>query len=264
MIARPARLAACFAAIAAIAACTNPLAQQFEYEEQLYLKVDGRATVVVDSSLLALVALRGVMIDPAIGGTADRDAVRRLFEGPHCRVENVSRFWERSDRRFVQVRVSVDDVRQLSSCGLLSWSTYALSPFGEAGLRYQQTVGAPAQKPAAVPLKTNWDGSEIVAFRLHLPSRIRDHNVKRLDGENGTQERGNILTWPQRLADRRAGVPVGAGTPVAMRVDMDSTSILNTTLWIFGGAFAGAVVVLVLIIWLVIRRGRKVDPRRLS
>src|SRR5688572_29039080 len=109
MIARPARLAACVAAIAVIAACTNPLAQQYEYEEQLYLRVDGRATVVVDSSLAALVALRGVAIDPAIGGTADRDAIGRLFEGPNCRVENVSRFWERSGRRFVQVRISADD-----------------------------------------------------------------------------------------------------------------------------------------------------------
>ena len=258
MIARLARLAACFAAMAVIAACTNPLAQQYEYEEQLYLKVDGRATVVVDASLIALVALRGAAIDPAIDGATDRDAIRRLFEAPNCRVENVSRFWERRGRRFVQVRVAADDVRQLSSCGVLSWSTYSLAPFGEDGLRYQQAVGAPAPTPAAEQLKTNWDGSEIVAFRLHLPSRIRDHNVKRLDGENGTQERGNILTWPQRLADRRAGIPV------VMRVDMDSTSILNTTLWIFGGAFAGAVAVLVLIIWLVIRRGRKVDPRRLS
>ena len=85
---------------------------------------------------------------------------------------------------------------------------------------------------------------------MHLPSRIRFQNVKRLDGSNGTTERGNILTWEQRLSDRRAGVPV------AIVVKMDGTSILNTTLLIFAGAFVAAVLVLVSIIWWVVRKGR--------
>ena len=115
-------------------------------------------------------------------------------------------------------------------------------------LRYRQTVGAPAGgDPGAV----NWDGSELVAFKLHLPSRIHDHNVKRLDGTNGTTERGNILTWEQTLADRRAGKPID------MDVTMDATSILYTTLWLFAGAFAGAVAVLCLIVWWTMRRGRR-------
>ena len=38
---------------------------------------------------------------------------------------------------------------------------------------------------------------------------------------------------------------------------MDSTSILYTTLWLFGGAFVGAVVVLMLIVWWTVRRGRR-------
>ena len=35
-------------ALALIAACSNPLGRQYEYEEQLYLRVDGSATVVID------------------------------------------------------------------------------------------------------------------------------------------------------------------------------------------------------------------------
>jgi hypothetical protein len=51
-------------AVALTAACSNPLGPKYEYEEQLYLGVDGAATVVIDSSLPALVVLRGLAIDP--------------------------------------------------------------------------------------------------------------------------------------------------------------------------------------------------------
>jgi hypothetical protein len=96
----------------------------------------------------------------------------------------------------------------------------------------------------------NWDGSELVAFKLHLPSRIYDHNVRRIeDNEPGDIDRGNILTWEQRLADRRAGAPV------TMDVKMDPTSILFTTLWLFAGAFTAAVIALGSIVWWVKRRG---------
>ena len=38
---------------------------------------------------------------------------------------------------------------------------------------------------------------------------------------------------------------------------MDATSILYTTIWLFVGAFAAAVLVLVLLIWMTVRRGRR-------
>lgn len=259
MIASRVGRAACFVAIAATAACASPFAPQYEYEEQTYLRVDGRATVVIDSSLHALVVLRGFAIDPSPDGQIDRESVRRIFQSAGCRVDNVSRLWRRHGRRFVQVRVTTDDVQKLSACGPLAWSSYALDPIEPDGLRYRQTVAGQPQPSAgpsgsqgvAAAAGAGWDGSELIAFKLHLPSRIRWHNVKRLDGTDGTHERGNILTWEQRLADRRAG------RPIAMEVEMDSTSILNTTLWIFGGAFAAAVLLMVVVIWLVMRRGRK-------
>jgi hypothetical protein len=176
-------------------------------------------------------------------------AVRRVFESAGCQVDNVSRFWTRSGRRFVQVTVEAGHVSRLPACAPLAWSSYALDPVGGGGLRYRQQVGAgSAVDPGAV----NWQGGELVAFKLHLPSRIREHNVKLLDGTNGTIERGNILTWAQTLADRRAG------KPIAIDVTMDEASILHTTLWLFAGAFAAAVALLVVIIWLVIRKGRRV------
>jgi hypothetical protein len=248
MLARLVRLAACAIAAALLTACSNPFAPQYEYEEQVYVSVDGRATVVIDSSIPALLALRGIVIDPTVSGSDGRAAVRRVFEQAGCRVDNTTRPWTRSGRRFVQVTVSADDLKTLPACAPLAWSSYSLAPLGTDGLVYEQKVGVAA---SADPGKVNWSGKELIAFKLHLPSRIRKHNVKLLDGTNGTIERGNILTWEQTLADRRAG------KPLALSVEMDRTSILNTTLWLFAGAFAAAVALLVLIIWWVIRKGRR-------
>jgi len=38
---------------------------------------------------------------------------------------------------------------------------------------------------------------------------------------------------------------------------MEATSILYTTVWLFVGAFTAAVLVLVLLIWITIRKGRR-------
>jgi len=204
----------------------------------------------VDASLPALVLLRGASFDPSITGPTDRAAVRRLYESAGCPVDSVSRLWERRGRRFAQIQVSVKDLKTLTSCPLLAWSTYSLTPHSDDAqqLKYLQTLGPPSGRdPGAV----NWDGSELVAFKVHAPSRIRFHNVKKLDGADGEAERGNILTWEQTLADRRAG------RPLTMAIEMEKTSILYTTLWLFGGAFVAAVLLLVTLIWLTIRRGRK-------
>jgi len=252
---RPRAFLAVAALTLAVATCRSPFGPLYEYEEQIYLRVDGAATVVVDSSIAALVALRGVALDPAAPSSTDRAALRAMFESAGCHVDNVGQPWRRRGRRYVQVRLSTPDVRTLSNCGLLAWSTYVLDRIPD-GLHYRQTVGAPTARD---PGPVNWDGTELVAFKLHLPSRVRDHNVRRLDVDApGGLERGNILTWEQRLADRRAG------KPVAIDVSMDAKSILYTTLWLFGGAFTAAVGALGLIVWLTVRRGRKQAAARQS
>lgn len=235
-----------------VGACANPLVRQYEYDEQTYLNVDGSAEVVIAASVPALVALRGVALDVSPSARLDTEDVRRVFEASGCDVQRVSRPWRRDGRRFVQVSLTVPDVRKAASCGVLAWSTYSFERTqGEAGqdrLEYRQTVGAPA---GASPGDVTWTGAELVGFKLHLPSKVLHHNVRRLeDNEPGAIERGNILTWEQRLSDRRAG------TPVAMEVFTDPESILYQTLYLFAGAFAAAVALLCTIIWFVIRRGR--------
>ena len=64
-------------------------------------------------------------------------------------------------------------------------------------------------------------------------------------------ERGNILEWEQTLADRLKGVPI------RMEARMDQESILYSTLTLFA-AMAGLVLVtFALIIWTVVRRGKR-------
>ena len=105
-----------------------------------------------------------------------------------------------------------------------------------------------------------WQGNELVAFRLHLPSRIRFHNSRDLHtNQPRSPSRGNILTWEQLLTDRLDNGPIGyAGdhTPGVIEVRMDRESILYRTLWLFASAFVAAVIVLALMIWLAVRKGR--------
>ena len=67
-------------AVLASIACGNVIARKYEYEEEIFLALDGSATVYVNASVPALVALRGVALplDPA--ARLDRIAVRDLYE----------------------------------------------------------------------------------------------------------------------------------------------------------------------------------------
>jgi hypothetical protein len=157
----------------------------------------------------------------------------------------------RQGRRFIQVRIEAQDIRELGSCGPLAWSRYQFERAGNT-IHFVQEVGA-AANGAAGPV--NWSGQELVGFKLHAPSRIFYHNVRRLeDGAPGEADRGNILTWEQLLTDRRAG------QPITMEVRMGAESILLRTLTLFAGAFAAAIAVLATLIWITIRRAKRSRP----
>lgn len=224
------------------------LNRQYEYEEDVTLDLDGSADIIINASIPSLVALHGLSLPVDPRARLDRNEVRRAFESPVTDVTRVSRPWRRKGRRFIQVRVAVKDIRQLSNAGPFSWATYELRSQDGRAVFKQRVQG---QKREPLP-EAQWDGSELVAFKLHLPSRIYYQNVRDLESNKpGSAERGNILRWEQRLADRLAGVPID------MEVRMDQESILYRTLWLFAGAFAAAMVVLVSLIWWTIRRGRK-------
>jgi hypothetical protein len=227
--------------VAALAGCdARRLVRQYEYEEEMYLDLDGSATVTVNTSIAALKVLRGLDLDTRPTARVDRARLRRLFESPVTRVSRVSQPWRRDGRRFVQIRIEVDDVRSLSSAAPFEWSQYELQQAGEVVI-YRQRVGAPA---SAEPFP-GWSGSELVAFRIHLPSRIQYHNAP-----TRTVSRGNILEWEQPMADRLRG------QPLELEARMEPQSILYSTLLIFGWAIAAAACLMAAAVYWVVRKGR--------
>jgi hypothetical protein len=221
-------------------ACSSStsLFRQYEYEEEVYLSLDGSATVYVNSSIAALNALRGTTFDADASARVDTAAVRAYYETPATRVVRVSQS-RRSNRRFVHVRLDVDDITRLGAVAPFAWSKYQFTHDGDL-FKYLQIVGAATGKD---PGTAGWNGGEIVAFRLHLPSKIRYHNTRRDVG------RGNILVWEQPLAERLRGVPI------ELDARMDRQSILYTTLWLFGTTFVAVAVAFCGVVWWVVRRG---------
>lgn len=237
-------------AAAAGAACKGGLlGKQYEYEEDLYLALDGSATLVVNASIPSLVALRGFDIDMSPGARLDlEDKIRALYQSRITDVTHVSPPWRHGGRRFVQVRMRVSDVRRLTEVAPFSWSRYQLTVANGRAV-FEQKVGASALRPGTLQ-QVGWNGSEIVAFRLHLPSRILWHNSRDLETDvPKATARGNILAWEQHLADRLDGVPLD------IKVEMDNQSILHRTLWLFAGAFAAAVALIAVLIWWTMRKG---------
>lgn len=242
-------MAVLLAALVSAACGIQVFGQQYEYEEDLYLALDGSATLILNTSLAALETLRGLDFQTE-SGRVDRAAVRAAFTTPVTEVTHVSRPWRRAGRQFIQVRMNVSDVRQLGSAPAFAWSRYELTEAGGEHL-FRQHVGASAFRPGTMK-NVGWSGKELVAFRLHLPSRITFHNSRDLEtSEASATERGNILRWEQHLSDRLGGAPV------EIEVGMESQSILYRTLWLFAGAFLSAVALIAVAIWLTIRKGAK-------
>jgi hypothetical protein len=214
------------------------LFRQYEYEEDVYLSLDGRATMYVNSSIPALNALRGTSFDARPTARIDRVAVREYFSTPVTRVTRVTTS-RRSNRQFVHVTIEVDDIRRSSETAPFAWSAYKFEQ--EDGVYvYKQTVGPAAGRDVG---QVGWNGGELVAFRLHLPSKIEYHNTRRDIG------RGNILAWEQPLAERLRSVPL------TLDAVMQSQSILYSTLWLFGSTFVAVALTFVVVIWWVLRRG---------
>ena len=214
------------------------LLRQYEYEEDLYLRLDGSATVYVNSSVAALDALRGATFDIGRNTVLERARVRSFYSAPVARVASVTTS-RRSVRQFIHVRLDVADIRRLSEAAPFAWSRYRFARDG-ALYMFKQEVGQAAGKDVG---EVSWTGREVVAFRLHLPSKIAYHNTL-----PGNLKRGNILVWEQSLGERRRGVPL------VLDARMETQSILYRTLWLFGTTFAVVAVMFAVVLWWILHR----------
>ncbi len=226
-------------AVTSVACGGGGLFRQYEYEEDIYLSLDGSATVYVNSSIPALDALRGVSLNPSPNARIDRADVRAIYETPVSHVTRVSTS-RRNNRRFVHLRLEVPDIRRLGEAAPFAWSTYDFHADGNLFV-YRQRVGASAVRPAGGADRA---GDELVAFRLHLPSKIAYHNTL-----PGNLKRGNILVWEQPLSERLRG------TPLAIEARMETQSILYRTLWLFGVTMLVVALCFAVVLWLIVRRG---------
>ena len=195
----------------------------------------------VNSSILALDVLRGAAFNPDPQARVDSEAVRRYYTSPVARVASITETY-RSGRRFVHIRLDVDDITRLGESLPFAWSRYDLRRTDSQYL-YTQAIGAAAGKPAA---GAGWDGREIVAFRLHLPSKIDSHNAGAANFR-----RGNILVWEQKLTDRMEGVPI------LIDARMQTQSILYTTLSLFGITCVAVALLFAVVIAVVRRSGSR-------
>lgn len=220
------------------ASCRSVLSVKYEYDEEIYLALDGSATVYVNASVPALVALRGAPLDVDPRARLDRNNVRAFFESPVTEVESVSTS-RRDNRRYVHVRLAVADIRRLHEAAPFAWSRYALRE--EDGVfKYTQRMEGAAGADVG---QVGWRDDERIAVRLHLPSRVPFHNA-----QGREIERGNIIRWEQPLAERLQG------RPLEIEVHMDTESILRRTLLLFGLTIVAALTTMALAIWWVMRR----------
>jgi hypothetical protein len=228
---------------AAAAGCGNggTFFRQYEYEEDIYLSLDGTATVYVNASIAAIDALRGASFNADPRAQVDRDGVRSYYTTPVTRVTAINES-RRSGRRFVHVRIDVDDIRRLGEAPPFAWSTYDLRRTDSQYL-YCQGVGAAANRHV---IEVSWSGREIVAFRLHLPSKIDYHNAGAAN-----QKRGNIIVWEQSMADRLDGVPL------VLDARMQTHSILYSALTLFGATCLAVALMFVIVIVVVRRSGSR-------
>ena len=199
--------------------------RQYEYEEEMYLSLDGTATVYVNSSIAGArtrCAARRSMRARRRGSIASRSAPTSTRRVTHVTQVSQSR---RSNRRFVHVRMDVDDVRRLAHGAAVRVVAVRSSGSKRQSVRLSAD-GRRRREQGRRPTRLE-RRSEIVAFRLHLPSKI-DYPQHRRD-----RRRGNILVWEQPLADRLRSVPL------TLDARMQTQSILYRTLWLFAATFVG-------------------------
>ena len=167
------------------------------------------ATVYVNSSLAALNALRGTTFDASPAARVDTAAVRAYYSTPgHPR---------RPRQPVAPQQPAVRPRPPRRRRHHASWASARRSRGRRTSSRATaicSSTGRPSARPAGKDVgNVGWNGSEIVAFRLHLPSKIRYHNTKRDVG------RGNILVWEQSLADRLRSVPLELDARMERAVD---------------------------------------------
>jgi len=228
------RLAAVILLATALRGCLT-----YEYEHEIWLRVDGSGAVNVTGRPALWTAFKSLPLDES-APDAMKKAARALFEQSGLSVKRVT-VTRRRGHSYLFVSAEFKDVNRISY-------TRAF-PDLRVGLRREGgrlMLDGSWQRPIEALPGGERDREGLMAVRFHLPSKVYGHR-RAADGV----ERGNILGWRQETAAALDGGRLEFGA------DMDERSILSSTVKLFVGAVVLAVVLLALALWAVVRQGRK-------
>ncbi len=206
----------------------------YEYEEEVFLEVDGSGEIRVSGSAAAIEALHEL----GEAGAASPTNLAALFDGEG--VEIVSALeTERERRKFVHVEARFRDWEKLCRTPAFRGRACRLAS-REGSLALALSLPSPRQ---AAP--EDLDPLAILALRYHFPSTIQYHN-----SPSGI-ERGNILAWKRTFREHFAG------RPLDVEVRFDRRTILQTTVSVVGLSLALVLGAIATALVLMVRKGRR-------
>lgn len=212
----------------------------YEFEHEVWLKVDGSGTVNVTARPELWAAMKGLRGAQAADDDAALQSVRGLFESSGLRVRRVT-LTHRGGRPYLFVSADFADVNRLAGTPAFPDLALSLRRDGE-NLRLDGRWARPAGLPD--PPMDGRDG--LMAVRFHLPSKVYAHR-----NAFAGVERGNIVGWRETVTEGLAGRPLEVGAT------MDRRSILLSTVGLFASAIAVAAVILAGVLFWVVRSGRR-------
>ncbi len=213
---------------------------RYEYEHELWLRVDGSGTVYVTGRPALWAAFKGVGTAEDPENTISLEEVRRLFERSGLRVRKVIRV-RRAGQTYIFASADFQDVNALSASAAFPDLDLRLTREGE-----QLRLAGAWKPPGAMRAAGPDERVGLMAVRLHLPSKVREHK-----NAFAGVERGNIVTWRQDVAQAFQGRRLEFGAL------MDRRSILLATVTLFLGSIIAAVATIGLVLYLIYRRGRR-------
>lgn len=229
------RVAAALLLATALRACAS-----YEYEHELWLRVDGSGTIEVTGRPALWTAFKSLPLDPDGDPREIERRARELFERSGLTVRR-TRVTTRRGERYLFVSADFRDVNRISYTPAFPDLRVGL----RRGAGLLQLDGS-WQRPLDALPGGDEDREGLIAVRFHLPSKIYSHRR----AEFGV-ERGNILGWRQETAGALDGGRLEFGA------EMDDRSILFSTVMLFAGAVVLAALLLAGGLWAVVRRGRK-------
>ena len=211
----------------------------YEYEHEIWLRVDGSGTVNVTGRPELWSAFKGVPFATETNEDVLLSEARALFERSGLRVKRVT-LTHRGGRPYLFVSADFPDVNALAGTPAFPDLVLGMHKEGE-NLVLSGTWARPVGI-TATPRQS--DG--MMAVRFHLPSKVYKH-TNATDGV----ERGNIVGWRQDVAQGLARRQLEMGGTI------DSRSILRSTVALFGLAIAVALAIIATGLYWVMRKGRR-------